>query len=121
KLYFLYLTHIDAIYSQNNDVVLFTDGNEIFNALIEDLEQAEDHIHILYYIIRHDRLGNKIANVLIKKAQEEVNVRFLYDDMGSRSLSRGYIRRSEAEGINVVALCPPKIPKLKFRINFGNQ
>src|SRR5699024_12836679 len=54
----LQVKHNDAIYSQNNDVVIFTDGNEKFNALIEDLEQAEDHIHMLYYIIRHDRLDN---------------------------------------------------------------
>src|SRR5699024_1191588 len=56
-----------------------------------------------------------------KKAQEGVNVRFLYDDMGSRSLSRGYIRRLEAAGINVGAFFPPKIPKLNFKINFRNH
>lgn len=120
-LYYLHLKHNDAIYSQNNDVTLFTDGNEKFNALLDDLEQAQDHIHMLYYIIRHDRLGNKIANVLIKKAQEGVDVRFLYDDMGSRSLSRSYIRRLEAAGIKVGAFFPPKIPKLNFKVNYRNH
>src|SRR5699024_12290655 len=50
-LYFLHLKHNDAIYSQNNDVVIFTDGNEKFNELNEELEQAEDHNHRLYYHI----------------------------------------------------------------------
>src|SRR5699024_8303101 len=59
-IYFLHLKHNDAIYSQNNDVVLFTDGNEKFNALIEDLDQAEDHIHMLYHIIRQDRKSTRM-------------------------------------------------------------
>src|SRR5690625_5130504 len=92
-LYYLHLKHNDAIYSQNNKVDLFTDGTEKFTALISDLEQAKDHIHMLYYIIRNDQLGTKIADVLIEKAKEGIQIRLLYDDMGSRSLSRKFIRR----------------------------
>lgn len=100
---------------------LFTDGTEKFSALIQDLEQAKHHIHLLYYIVRHDHLGTKIANVLIKKAQEGVEVRFLYDDMGSRSLSRKYVRRLERANIQVGAFFPPKIPKINFKINYRNH
>lgn len=121
KLYYLHLKHSDAIYSQNNHVDLFTDGAEKFSALIHDLEQAQDHIHLLYYIVRHDHLGTKIANVLIKKAQEGVEVRFLYDDMGSRSLSRNYVRRLERANIQVGAFFPPKIPKINLKINYRNH
>src|SRR5699024_8545810 len=94
---------------------------EKFASLLEDLKNARDHIHLLYYIIRHDQLGNQIANVLIKKAKEGIDVRVLYDDMGSRSLSRNYIRRLEAAGIKVGAFFPPKIPKLNLKINFRNH
>ena len=121
ELYYLHLKHNDAIYSQNNKVDLFTDGAEKFSALIHDLEQAKHHIHLLYYIVRHDQLGTKIANVLIKKAKEGVKVRFLYDDMGSRSLSRSYIRRLEKANIQVGAFFPPKLPKINFKINYRNH
>src|SRR5690625_5298356 len=120
-LYYLHLKNNDAIYSQNNKVELFTDGAKKFTSLIKDLEQATDHIHLLYYIIRHDQLGTKIADVLIKKAKEGVDVRLLYDDMGSRLLSRNYIRRLEAANIKVGAFFPPKIPKINFKINFRNH
>src|SRR5699024_3443487 len=120
-LFYLHLKHNDAIYSQNNKVDLFTDGTDKFTALIQDLEQAKDHIHLLYYIIRHDQLGTKIADVLIKKAKEGVEVRLLYDDMGSRRLSRSYIRRLEAANIKVGSFFPPKIPKINFKINFRNH
>ena len=115
------MKHNDAIYSQNNGVTLFTDGTEKFASLIQDLEGATDHIHLLYYIIRNDNLGTKIANVLIKKAKEGVDVRLLYDDMGSRSLGKKYVRRLEAANIKVGAFFPPKIPKLNFKVNFRNH
>src|SRR5699024_3817070 len=111
----------DALYSQNNSVQLFTDGMHKFTQLIQDLEQAKDHIHLLYYIIRHDQLGTKIADVMIKKAKEGLDVRLLYDDMGSRSLSRKYIKRLENANIKVGAFFPPKIPKVNFKINFRNH
>ncbi|MEI3612018.1 cardiolipin synthase [Pseudogracilibacillus sp. SO30301A] len=121
ELYYMHLKNSDAIYSQNNKVDLFIDGKQKFTQLIKDLEEAKDHIHLLYYIIRHDQLGTKIANVLIKKAKEGIDVRLLYDDMGSRSLSRSYIRRLERANIKVGAFFPPKIPKINFKINFRNH
>jgi len=120
-LYYLHLVNNDALYSHHNDVKIFTDGEEKFNALIEDLENAKNHIHLLYYIIRHDHLGTRIADVLIKKAREGVQVRFLYDDMGSRSLSRKYISRLKNAGVLVDAFFPPKIPKINLKINFRNH
>lgn len=121
ELYYLHLKHNDAIYTQNNEVDLYTDGTEKFAALIQDLEHAKDHIHLLYYIIRQDQLGTKIADVLIKKAREGVEVRFLYDDMGSRNLSKRFLKRLEDANIQVGAFFPPKIPKINFKINFRNH
>src|SRR5690625_7343211 len=83
-LYYLHLKNNVAIYSQDNKVDIYTDGKDKFTALVNDLEDAQDHIHLLYYIIRNDELGNNVADVLIKKAQEGVEVRLVYDDMGSR-------------------------------------
>lgn len=121
ELFYLHLKNNDAIYSQNNRVELYTDGLDKFTALIYDLEQAQDHIHLLYYIIRHDQLGTKIADVLIKKAKQGVEVRFLYDDMGSRSLSRKYIKRLEEAGIEVGSFFPSRFAKINLRINFRNH
>src|SRR5699024_10398316 len=121
ELYYLHLKHNDAIYTQNNEVNIYTDGTEKFAALIHDLENATDHIHLLYYIIRQDQLGTKIADVLIKKAKQGVEVRFLYDDMGSRNLSKRFLKRLEDANIQVGAFFPPKIPKVNFKINFRNH
>src|SRR5699024_9770574 len=63
-LYYMHLKHKDAIYSQDNDVKIFIDGNKKFHSLIANLEAAEDNIHLLYYIICGDQLSTAIANVL---------------------------------------------------------
>lgn len=120
-LFYLHLKNDDAIYTQDNKVDIFVDGTEKFNALIQDLEKAEDHIHLLYYIVRHDDLGTRIADVLTKKAREGVEVRFLYDDMGSRRLGKKYIKRLKSAGVQVDVFFPPRIPKINFKINFRNH
>ncbi|HLQ70602.1 MAG TPA: cardiolipin synthase [Bacillota bacterium] len=120
-LYLLHLRNNDATLTQDNHVKIFTDGHDKFSALIEDLKKATDHIHLLYYIIRHDVLGRQIADILIKKAKEGVEVRLLYDDMGSRRLSRRYINRLREAGILLGAFFPPKIPKINMKINFRNH
>ncbi len=57
-----------------------------------DLEHAKDHIHFQYYIIRLDNLGKRILEVLIRKAKQGVQVRLLYDDMGSRGLHKRHFK-----------------------------
>jgi cardiolipin synthase A/B len=120
-LFYLHLRNDDAIFTHNNSVKIFTDGAEKFDALIEDLKAATDHIHLLYYIIRSDNLGQRIADILVKKAKEGLEVRVLFDDMGSRSLKRKYIKRLRKAGVEVEAFFPPKIPKINFKINYRNH
>lgn len=120
-LYYLHLRNDDAILTMGNQVEIYTDGTDKFDALLKDLEKAKDHIHLLYYIIRNDGLGERLANVLIKKANEGVEVRLLYDDMGSRRLSRKYIRRLRNSGALVESFFPPKIPKINLKINYRNH
>jgi len=121
ELFTLHLKNNDAIYSQNNEVDLFIDGKDKFDALLRDLEKAEHHIHLLYYIIRHDQIGTQIADILIKKAQEGVEVRFLYDDLGSRSLSKRYIKRLQKANVQVGAFFPSRFAKINLRLNFRNH
>ncbi len=120
-LFYLHLRNDDAILTQDNRVEIFTDGQKKFHSLLQDLEEAEDHIHLLYYIMRADRLGELLADTLIKKARQGVKVRILYDDMGSRELSRKYIRKLRAAGAEVEAFFPPLIPKVNLKINYRNH
>ncbi|SFG66900.1 cardiolipin synthase [Halobacillus alkaliphilus] len=120
-LIYLHLKNNDALYSDNNEVEVFTDGQKKFHALIQDIESAQDHIHLLYYIVRDDRLGTRLADVLIRKAQENVEVKLLYDDMGSRLLKRKFVKRLRDAGVEVESFFPSFIPKVNLKINYRNH
>lgn len=120
-LFYLHLRNDDAILTQDNDVEIYTDGIEKFNALINDIESATDHIHLVYYIVRSDHLGQRIADALMKRAREGVQVRFLVDDMGSRKLTRKYKQQLRDAGVEVESFFPSLIPKINLKINHRNH
>ncbi|WP_369692280.1 cardiolipin synthase [Halalkalibacter krulwichiae] len=115
------LTNNASLLTQNNQVTIYTSGKEKFDSLLNDIKQAKTHIHILYYIIRDDELGNKIANELAKKAREGVQVRLLYDDLGSRGLSKRFIGKIKNAGGEVEAFFPSRIPFINLTLNFRNH
>ncbi len=85
-----------------NEVTIFKDGKEKFEALLKDLENAKHHIHIEYYIVRSDHIGRKIFDILIRKAKEGVKVRFIMDKVGGRTFDKEYIKEIRDSGIELV-------------------
>lgn len=120
-LFYLHLRNNDAILTQHNDVKIFNDGKEKFDQLIFDIKHAKHHVHLVYYIVRSDELGWKVADALIDRARKGLEVRFLYDDMGARRLSRKYIKALKDAGVYVESFFPSIIPKLNFKINHRNH
>lgn len=76
------------MYSDDNEVKLYTDGNEKFDDMMEDLRSAKKFIHLEYYIIRKDELGNEIVRILTEKASQGVEVRLLADGIGYNTSPR---------------------------------
>lgn len=105
----------------DNDVEMITDGKEKFSRLLEDLERAEHHIHICYYIFRSDNLGSKILRILERKAQEGVEIRFLYDPFGTRSLKKSKLKRLIKLGGEVETSFGESVHLLNFRLNYRNH
>lgn len=118
---YMNLTTSYALYTSNNTVNIYTDGNEKFDSLIKDIEAAEHHIHLVYYIVRDDDLGRRLVNALAAKAAEGVEVRFLYDHIGSSNLPRRYFSELRAAGGMEAAFFPSRIPYLNLKINYRNH
>lgn len=110
-----------AIYSENNSVRVFTDGNEKFNALIEEMKNARKYIHVQYYIMSKGELLDRILTVLENKAAQGVEVRVLYDGMGGRNLSRKNIKRMKQAGIGVGEFFPAFLGRFQLRFNYRNH
>lgn len=69
-------------FSNDNDVKLYTLGEDKFRDMYADLRAAKRYIHLEYYIIRDDELGNELMEILTQKVKEGVEVKLLTDDFG---------------------------------------
>lgn len=105
----------------NNEVKLLINGEEKFPALLKALENATAHIHIEYYIYENDITGNQVADVLIKKAKQGVEVRFLYDDFGSHGLGKAFIQKLRDAGVQTAPFYKIKWYALANRLNYRNH
>ncbi|MBS4219372.1 cardiolipin synthase [Bacillus sp. FJAT-49711] len=120
-LIYMLLVNDRAVLTQDNHVDIFTDGEHKFRSLLNDIISAKDHIHIVYYIVRNDRLGKELLDTLTKKAKEGVEVKFLYDAMGSRRLPRKFFRPLIEAGGKVSVFFPAVLPHLNLQVNFRNH
>jgi cardiolipin synthase A/B len=121
NLIYLHLRNNGAVLTQDNHVALINDGRKKFEALLKDIEQAKHHIHIQYYIFRLDGLGTRIMDALTAKAHEGVKVRLLYDDMGSRTLSKRKFKAFISAGGEVETFFPSIWPLINPRMNYRNH
>ncbi len=114
----------EAVLTDNNDIRIYTDGEEKFHALLDEMEHARNYIHMQYYIIRNDELWKEIEEVLIRKARQGVVVRVLFDSMGCRG-RRGMAgadwKKLKKAGIQVAEFFPAVLGKLQLRVNYRNH
>lgn len=99
----------------------YGDGASKMTALLEEIEKARDHIHILYYIFCDDETGARLQQALIRKAKEGVKVRVLYDDVGCNGVKKEFFQQMRDAGAEVHALLHVRFPMLTDRVNYRNH
>lgn len=88
----------------STDSIYFPDGLPYWESLLEDLEKAERFIFLEYFILAEGDMWNAVLAILERKAKEGVEVRLIYDDVGSVFLlPKDYDRSLEKRGIKCVA------------------
>ena len=107
--------------TRHNKVKLLLNGEEKFPELMECMANAKYHIHIEYYIFEQDDIGSAIIELLIKKANEGVEVRFIYDDFGCPSIKRKIEHRMRNAGIEIHPFQKVHFYLLANRINYRNH
>ena len=119
---------IDLFINQNlslpfkdNKVDLYTDGYQFFTALLQEISKAKNHIHLDMYIFADDALGCLVADALIDKARQGVEIRVVYDDVGCWNVSSQFFERMREEGIEVAAFMPVRFPSFTSKVNYRNH
>ncbi|MDR0433476.1 MAG: cardiolipin synthase [Gracilibacteraceae bacterium] len=109
-----------ALYSQDNELRVFTDGRAKFNDLFGQIRTARDHVHVLYYILKKDELGRGLLDLLIRKAQEGVEVRLLVDAIGN-AMPRRELARLKRAGGHVARFFPSFFTFINLKLNYRNH
>ncbi len=108
----------------NNQIKVFKDGTEKFECLKEELLKAKHHIHLEYYIVKSDGIGNEIKDILVQKSLEGVKIRFIMDRVGSIKAKASYIEELKAAGVDVVQysyFLAPILRTINTQINYRNH
>jgi len=106
---------------RGNDVELLVDGEATFASIIEGIEAASDYVLFQFFIIREDGLGNRIRDLLCRKARQGVRVWMLYDEVGSHGLSEGWLQGLREAGVRVSAFHSTRGRGNRFQLNFRNH
>src|SRR5690554_205610 len=105
----------------NSEVKLLNNGEVFFPLLFDEIRKAKSHIHIEFYIYEDDIIGNQLKDLLIQKVNEGVEVRFIYDDFGSKSIRKTIVREMKQHGIQAVPFHKIRLIYLANRMNYRNH
>ena len=119
--HFLPMTHflqgLSNAYVFKSDFKLLVNGEEKFPEVLRSLEEAQHFIHLEYYAWENDIRGNQIKDVLLKKAQEGIKVRALYDDYASRKIKHSIVKELRAGGVDIHPKIKVKLKQFANRLN----
>ena len=104
-----------------NDVEIITDFQTMSDRLIADIEGARHHINMLFFKFEDDAAGRRIADALIRKSEEGVQVRLIYDDAGNLMVPRRFYRKLRKHGIQVRGFIRIFLPILSRDYNSRNH
>ena len=106
--------------TQGNQVEYFPMGEDAFESIFHELEKAEKFILIDFFIVAEGALWDKMHEILKRKIEEGVEVKFMYDDFGAAIRTRKYFKQIlEHEGFEVWEACghdKEHVDYLKYKV-----
>lgn len=121
KLIYQNLNNSHTLLEQNKEIEFYFTGRDALDAMYKAIEGARYHIHLQSYILVNDTIGKKFKELLIKKAKAGLEVRILYDGVGSLSLKKDYIAPLKEAGVEVLAFSPFHFLWPSSLINYRNH
>lgn len=84
-----------------NEVRIFTDFTPMFQSMLDDISRAKSFVHIQFYIVENDEVGHQLSSLLIRKAQEGVDVRLMFDSWANLFVRSDYYDHMRRGGVKV--------------------
>lgn len=111
----------DSWIFQGSEIEIITTGKRKFEALIEDLENAQHHIHFEYFYFRRDNTGRKIREILMRKAKEGVKVRFIYENIANIDVNPRFYYKMKEEGVEVLPFSKTSLSWIRRSLNYRDH
>lgn len=107
--------------NRRNEVQIITNGNELFDDIFAEIKKAKKHIHVEFYTIYDDQIGNQLRELLEEKAREGVEVKVLWDSWGSLGTKRSFFKRLNELGGEAYPFLGTRSALTDFRLNFRDH
>ncbi len=107
--------------TEYNELGLLKDGKTTFESIFDALENAQCRINLQYYIFEEGELTNRLILLFERKIEQGVEVRMIYDGIGSFSLSKAYLKKLTAIGVEVYPFLPFKFGRFFSSLNYRNH
>lgn len=104
----------------DNRVDVLVDASEAYPHLEQMIRDARHHIHLLFYTFEHDATGARFLAALVEKARQGVEVRLLFDAVGSPDLNDRALAPLRAAGGRAAAFLPVRLRR-RLTLNFRNH
>jgi cardiolipin synthase len=100
---------------------IFPHGKRLFADYFHELKMAQNHIHILFYIVRDDQFSQQFFDILKAKAKEGVEVRLLVDRVGSYKVRKPAIKELRNAGVQFAFSNRIRLPFLFYSSQVRNH
>lgn len=108
-------------FTRGNHVKLLIDGEQTFHELFAALNRAQHYICVNFFIVKHDKVGEKFKQALIERARAGVKVYFLFDEIGSYKLSSTFLGELEDAGVDCQSFGANRHWWSRLQLNFRNH
>jgi len=103
-----------------NNLEVLINGRAKFDSLFEDIKNATNHIHLEYFVLIDDYIGTQVIDLLIEASNRGVEVKIIYDSVGSKISRTTRDKMSEA-GIKHEAFMPVLFSRFTRKANYRNH
>jgi cardiolipin synthase len=106
---------------QGSKIEILTEGAKMFETMLKDINEAKHHIHIEFFIFKNDSTGKRVKELLMKKAAEGVEVRFIYDNVANLLVPKKFYNEMETCGVQTTSLMKVRFLKFAEHLNYRNH
>jgi len=96
----------DFMPTHGNQVELLDDYDDALRRLVADIDDARERVHLLYYLMFDDAVGDAVSAALQRAAARGVQCRLLLDAVGAKRGLRRYRKPLRAAGVDVHDMLP---------------